>query len=113
MPRVFKRAAARRDLVQHYVYLAENAGDAVADRFLACAETSFVELSEHPQMGAVLPLWAKATICRLNSGVYRVLLDAISNTSMTNIGVSTKGRAFLAWCRGREIDMAADDDPRR
>jgi toxin ParE1/3/4 len=56
MPRVFKRAAARRDLVQHYVYLAENAGDAVADRFLACAETSFVELSEHPQMGAALTL---------------------------------------------------------
>jgi toxin ParE1/3/4 len=56
MPRVFKRAAARRDLVQHYVYLAENAGEAVADRFLGCAETSFVELSEHPQMGATLTL---------------------------------------------------------
>ena len=45
MPRVFKRAAARRDLVQHYVYLAENAGDAVADRFLECAESSFAALS--------------------------------------------------------------------
>ncbi len=56
MPRVFKRAAARRDLVQHYVYLAENAGDAVADRFLACAETTFTELSEHPEMGAALAL---------------------------------------------------------
>ena len=56
MPRVFKRAAARRDLVQHYVYLAENAGDAVADRFLACAEKSFVELSEHPEMGISLTL---------------------------------------------------------
>jgi plasmid stabilization system protein ParE len=47
MPRVFKRAAARRDL-------AENAGEAVADRFLACAEASFVSLSEHPEMGAAL-----------------------------------------------------------
>ena len=28
MPRVFKRAAARRDLVEHYAYLAENAGEA-------------------------------------------------------------------------------------
>jgi toxin ParE1/3/4 len=54
MPRVFKRAAARRDLVQHYVYLAENAGDAVADRFLECAESSFAALSEHPEMGAAL-----------------------------------------------------------
>ena len=49
MPRVFKRAAARRDLVEHYVYLAENAGEAIADRFLACAEASFVSLSEPPK----------------------------------------------------------------
>ncbi len=56
MPRVFKRAAARRDLVRHYVYLAENAGEAVADRFLACAESSFVDLSEHPEMGTALTL---------------------------------------------------------
>jgi toxin ParE1/3/4 len=56
MSRVFKRAAARRDLVHHYVYLAENAGDAVADRFLDCAESSFVALSEHPEMGAALAL---------------------------------------------------------
>jgi hypothetical protein len=26
MPRVYKRPAARRDLVEHYVYLVENAG---------------------------------------------------------------------------------------
>jgi len=56
MPRVFKRAAARRDLVEHYVYLAENAGEALADRFLTCAEASFVSLSEHPEMGAALTL---------------------------------------------------------
>jgi toxin ParE1/3/4 len=56
MPRVFKRAAARRDLVEHYVYLAENAGEPIADRFLACAEASFAALSEHPEMGAALTL---------------------------------------------------------
>jgi plasmid stabilization system protein ParE len=56
MPRVFKRAAVRRDLVEHYVYLAENAGEAIADRFLACAEASFAALSEHPEMGAALTL---------------------------------------------------------
>ncbi len=56
MPRVFKRAAARRDLVEHYVYLAENAGEPIADRFLACAEASFVSLSEHPERGAALTL---------------------------------------------------------
>jgi toxin ParE1/3/4 len=42
--------------VQHYVHLAENAGDAVADRFLACAETTLAELSEYPEMGAALTL---------------------------------------------------------
>jgi len=56
MPRVFKRAAARRDLVEHYVYLAENTDGPIADRFLACAEASFADLSEHPEMGAALTL---------------------------------------------------------
>jgi hypothetical protein len=41
MPRVFKRAAARRELVEHYVYLEEQAGEALAERFLANAESSF------------------------------------------------------------------------
>ena len=35
MPHVFKRAAATRDLVEHYVYLEEQAGEALAYRFLA------------------------------------------------------------------------------
>jgi toxin ParE1/3/4 len=56
MPHVFKRAAAIRDLVEHYVYLEEQAGEAVAERFLANAESSFVALSEHPEMGAALTL---------------------------------------------------------
>ena len=51
MARVFKRPAALRDLVDQYVYLAENAGDAIADRFLGCAEASFQLLSTQPEMG--------------------------------------------------------------
>src|SRR5437868_13611697 len=54
MSRVYKRAATRRDLVEHYVYLAENAGHEVADRLLAKAEESFTGLTEHPEMGAPL-----------------------------------------------------------
>jgi hypothetical protein len=34
MPQVFKRAATRSDLVDHYIYLAENAGEEAAGRFL-------------------------------------------------------------------------------
>lgn len=49
---VYKRAAARRDLVTHFVYLAENAGLDTADRFLANAERSFAELAEQPEMGS-------------------------------------------------------------
>lgn len=56
MPTVTQREAARRDLVEHFVYLAENAGLAVAERFLTNAETSFNELARQPRMGAPLTL---------------------------------------------------------
>jgi len=56
MPHFFKRAAAIRDLVEHYVYLEEQAGEGLAERFLANAESSFFALSEHPEMGAALTL---------------------------------------------------------
>jgi toxin ParE1/3/4 len=37
---VHKRARANRDLVEHYVYLAEAAGIETAERFLSSAERS-------------------------------------------------------------------------
>jgi toxin ParE1/3/4 len=56
MATVYRRAAARQDLIAHYVYLAENAGEATAERFLANAEASFNDLSMQPKMGAPLSL---------------------------------------------------------
>ena len=56
MPTVTQREAARRDLVEHFVYLAENAGLDVAERFLANAEASFNNLAQQPKMGAPLTL---------------------------------------------------------
>ena len=56
MPKVYRRAAARRDLVEQFVYLAENAGLDIAERFLANAETSFNELAGQPKIGAPLTL---------------------------------------------------------
>ena len=56
MPTVTKREAARRDLVEHFVYLAENAGLDVAERFLAHAEASFNDLARQPLIGAPLKL---------------------------------------------------------
>lgn len=56
MARVTTREAARRDLVEHFVYLADNAGLETAERFLRCAETSFNELAAHPLIGAPVKL---------------------------------------------------------
>ena len=51
---IHQHEAARRDLVQHFVYLAENADIAVADRFLANAKTSFKQLAKRPLIGSPL-----------------------------------------------------------
>ena len=56
MPKIYQRAAARRDLVEHFVYLAEHANLETAERFLAQAEASFHVLAEQPLIGAPLSL---------------------------------------------------------
>ena len=56
MPTAYQRAGARRDLVEHFVYLADNVGLDTAERFLANAEASFNDLAEQPMMGAPLTL---------------------------------------------------------
>jgi toxin ParE1/3/4 len=56
MRRVYKRPEARRDLIEHYVYLAEEAGEEVAERFLTQAEQTFTDLAENREMGASLTL---------------------------------------------------------
>ena len=56
MPAVHKRASAKRDLVENYVYLAEHAGIETAERFLSSAEESCNDIARHPGMGATLSL---------------------------------------------------------
>jgi toxin ParE1/3/4 len=56
MPVVRQREAARRDLVEQFVYLAENASLDIADRFLSNAQASFADLARQPRMGAPLNL---------------------------------------------------------
>ncbi|MEO8921761.1 MAG: type II toxin-antitoxin system RelE/ParE family toxin [Caldimonas sp.] len=56
MATVRQRAAARRDLVEHFVHLAESAGLDIAERFLRQAETTFNALAEQPMIGAPLTL---------------------------------------------------------
>lgn len=56
MPIVYQRAAARRDLVEHFVFLAESASLRTAERFLTQAETTFSELAREPMIGAPLTM---------------------------------------------------------
>lgn len=56
MPRIAQSEAARRDLIEHFVYLAENAGLDVADRFFAQAEMTFEDLVHQPRIGTPLHL---------------------------------------------------------
>ena len=53
---VRRREAARRDLVEHFIYLAENAALDTAERFLEQAERSFDDLVANPMIGAPLAL---------------------------------------------------------
>jgi toxin ParE1/3/4 len=56
MSKVYQRAAVRRDLVEHFVYLAESAGLDTAERFLTNAESSFSDLASHSMIGAAVKL---------------------------------------------------------
>jgi len=56
MQRVYRRAAAQRDLVGHYVYLAEQASEDTAERFLTQVEQTFADLAENREIGVSLPL---------------------------------------------------------
>jgi toxin ParE1/3/4 len=56
MPKVYQHAAARRDLVEHFIYLAESAGLEIAEQFLTDAEASFNALAERPMIGTPLML---------------------------------------------------------
>jgi toxin ParE1/3/4 len=53
---VMTKATAKRDLIEYFVYLAENASVDIADRFLVNAEASFRALSQQPLMGSPLTL---------------------------------------------------------
>jgi toxin ParE1/3/4 len=52
MARVLKRAAAKRDLTDHFIFFGENASVDVARRFLHAANVSFQALAKMPELGA-------------------------------------------------------------
>ena len=52
MARVIKRTAAKRDLIDHFVFLGENASVDVARRLIQATDATFQELAQMPEMGA-------------------------------------------------------------
>jgi len=56
MAKIFQHEQARCDLVEHFVYLAENASIEIAEQFLTNAEASFNELTRNPLIGSTLTL---------------------------------------------------------
>lgn len=73
MPKIYQRAAARRDLVEHFVYLAENANPETAERFLAQTKASFNALAEQPMIGAPLTL-CDSTLAGMRNGELKTLI---------------------------------------
>jgi toxin ParE1/3/4 len=51
MARLLKREGARRDLIQQWVWYAENASIEVADRFLVAVDNTLNLLSSRPESG--------------------------------------------------------------
>jgi toxin ParE1/3/4 len=64
VPVAHKRARAKRDIVEHYVYLAEHGDIDTAQRFLANAGETFSDLSRNPHMGAPLS-WRSPKLAEL------------------------------------------------
>lgn len=56
MGRVLRREAAKRDLMQQWVWYAENASFEVADRFLKAADDTLNLLSFQPDLGTAFPV---------------------------------------------------------
>ena len=52
MARVIQRVAAKRDLVDHFVFLGENANIEIARRFLRSANRTFEQTVQTPEIGA-------------------------------------------------------------
>jgi toxin ParE1/3/4 len=50
--RVVRKPRARQDLLEHFIYIGENASVEDAERFLKAAEAAFERLAMRPEMGA-------------------------------------------------------------
>ena len=54
MLRVVRSQAARADLIEHYLYLTDEASQAVAERFWQRLEASFARIADQPHLGVIV-----------------------------------------------------------
>ena len=54
MARIIKREAAKRDLIERWVWYAENATIEIADRFLLAVDRTLSDLATHPLSGQIV-----------------------------------------------------------
>ncbi len=57
MATVHTHTVAKRDLVEHFVYLAEHAGMETAERFLIQVDATLADLATYPSLGTELILF--------------------------------------------------------
>jgi ParE toxin of type II toxin-antitoxin system, parDE len=88
MARVVKRPAAKRDLVQQWVWYAEKASIAVADRFLVAVDSTLEALASQPDSGETESIsfaWSTGAA---------IWNDFSSKDSLTESALNCKGRAL-------------------
>lgn len=98
--RVRGRPAARRDLIAQWVWYAEEAGIAVADRFLAAVDTTLRRVAEHPRSGRLLhpALHPKLPIrvVPVGSGFHSILLFYLASEDGVELVRAIRGSRDLA-----------------
>lgn len=86
MPRILKRPAAERDLIEQFVWFGEEAGLEVARRFLSSAEAAFQLIAKMPRIGSLKAhegRWAGTRMWRVDGFesiliFYRPLIDGVA-----------------------------------
>lgn len=75
MQKIVFRRSANKDLVEYYVYLYQQAGEELAERFLASAEKSFNQIALNPLIGSAVELKNKKLM-----GIRKWRVESFENT---------------------------------
>ena len=110
MPGLHKSELARADLVDHYIYLYEEAGEAVANRFLGSVEKSFAQVGRW---------WVRQLPCFLHAGTFQHRYRACTARFAGLVGpawwsngrsrsLTLSGLALGEWRSGKSLLLTRD-----